>query len=79
MEMVQKREEEIRLEARRILDGFAKSLEGVELKEKKLKQGVGGFRGEVGAVEGDSEFRKRIFENAPKKEGDFVLAEKKKW
>ncbi len=26
-----------------------------------------------------SEFRKMMFENAPVKEGDFIIAEKKKW
>ena len=73
------REEEIRLEARKILDSFAKKLEGVELKEKKEKKEVGGVRGEGSEGESDADFRDRMFENAPRKEGDFVLAEKKKW
>jgi Asp-tRNA(Asn)/Glu-tRNA(Gln) amidotransferase C subunit len=72
-------EEKIRKEAREILDKFAKELEGVELKERKDKKEVGGVREEGSGGEGSSDFRKRMFANAPNKEGDFIVAEKKKW
>ena len=68
-------------EARSILDKFAGALDQIDLEGKKdLKKGLGGFREEKGEGEKcDSEFKERMFENAPKKEGDFILAEKKKW
>ncbi len=73
-------EESLRKEARRILDKFASELDRVKLpKEKSLKKGVGGFREEGEGSKGDEDFRRRMFENAPSKEGDFILAEKKKW
>jgi len=72
-------EEKIRREAKAILDKFAKELERVELKEKKERKEVGGVRVEGAGGEGDKDFRKRMFENAPSKEGDFIVAEKKKW
>jgi Asp-tRNA(Asn)/Glu-tRNA(Gln) amidotransferase C subunit len=92
-------EEKMRIEARKILDSFAKSLEEIDLEEGKTqKRVVGGFREEGEGSKGDkdpkntsslsrklpkeeevSDFRERMFKNAPKKEGDFILAEKKKW
>lgn len=72
-------EKKIRNEAREILDKFSEELERVEFKEKSLKKKVGGFRTEGDGEDCDADFRKRMFENAPKTEGDFIIAEKKKW
>lgn len=78
--MISEREkEEIKKEAKEILDKFASALEGIKVKEKKEKEKIGGFREEGKGEETDNDFRKRMFENAPRKEGDFILAEKKKW
>ncbi len=78
--MISEREkEEIKKEAKEILDKFANSLEKVKTKKKELKVQTGGFRKEGAGEETDSDFRKRMFENAPRKDGDFILAEKKKW
>ena len=75
----EKEHEEIRREAKKILDSFAFALRKVKTKEKRLKRDVGGFR-EVGeGLKGNEDFRKRMFENAPKKDGDCIIAEKKKW
>ena len=71
--------EGIRKEARRILDSFVSALEKVEIKEEKIKKNVGGFREEGEGEKGNDDFRKRMFDNAPKTEGDCILAEKKKW
>ena len=38
-----------------------------------------GEREETCSFEGDEEFRKIMFENAPVKNKDFIIAEKKKW
>ena len=72
-------EEKIRAEARRILDKFGKSLSKVKLKEKDLKVKEGGFRGEESGNECDEEFRSKMFANAPEREDNHIVAEKKKW
>ena len=94
--MNENKKEEIRKEAKRILDNFSKALEKVSVKKKVLKKEVGGFRDEGNGKETDMDFRKRIFENfrikdsdsaresddsrhAPNKDGDYLIAEKKKW
>ena len=72
-------ESKIQKEAREVLRKFEDALSKVKVTEKELKREVGGFR-EEGLGEGaDSDFRKRMFENAPHKEGDFIISEKKKW
>ena len=76
--MDERKREEIRKEARGILDKFAKSLESVKFKEKESKKQVGGFR-EEGNGKTDADFRERMFANASSTDGDHILAEKKKW
>ena len=71
--------EKIRKEAREILDEFGKSLKGVKLQGEEFKKEVGGYREESHGVEGDEKFREGLFRNAPEKEGDCLVAEKKKW
>lgn len=80
--MEEKRKEEIRKEARAILDKFAKTLEkvgdikvGVEKKDNKDM----GMRQEGEGQVGDEDFRKRMFENAPRKDRDCIVAEKGSW
>jgi len=70
---------EIAKEAKQILDKFSKALKSVKIKEKELKSKAGGYRKEGSGEVCDSDFRKRMFENAPKTEGDCIVAEKKKW
>ena len=79
--------EEIRNEAREILEKFAKTLDrvkGLKIKDTNGKD----FSGELSGVrvEGkgeicgeDGDFRKRMFENAPKKNGDCIVAEQASW
>ena len=75
----EQKKEQIKKEAKEILDKFAHSLEKVKIKGKELKAEVGGFRDEGQGEEGDKDFRKRMFENAPNKDNDTIIAEKKKW
>ncbi len=77
--MDDKKREEIKKEAKKILDNFAKALDKVSVKKKALKKGVGGFREEGQGKGADEDFRERVFENAPNKDGDYIIAEKKKW
>jgi Asp-tRNA(Asn)/Glu-tRNA(Gln) amidotransferase C subunit len=79
MFMDEKKKEEIRREAKEILDRFSGALEKVDVKGKDLKVSEEGFREEGSGEVGDKEFREKMFENAPSKEGDFILGEKKKW
>lgn len=71
--------EEVKLEAKQVLDNFSRALDKAKVKKKDLKVRIGGFREEGSGNDGDKEFRKRIFDNAPEVEGDFIIAEKKKW
>lgn len=73
------RRAEIKKEARQILDDFSSALAKVRIKGKKTHREVGGFREEGAGMKGDEDFRRRMFENAPEKNGDFIIAEKKKW
>lgn len=77
--ITEKEREEIRKEAKDILDRFASALEKLEVKEKELESFIGGFREEGNGKNCDMEFRERMFLNAPNKEGDCIIAEKKKW
>lgn len=74
-----KEREEIRLQAKGILDNFAASLEKVKIKKEKIKKPYGGYRKEGIGQKGNEDFRERMFANAPSKEGDCIIAEKKKW
>ncbi len=95
--------EQIRKQAKAIMDSFAKKLEKVKEKipeplieleefereekksnedkvlgliklQKKLDKGK-----PLNEEDKNKDFRKRFFENAPNKNKDFILAEKKKW
>jgi len=77
--MDEKKREEISKQAKVILSKFAKSLEKVKFKEKVGKEKLGGFREEQEPMEPNEDFRKRIFDNAPNKDDDCIIAEKKIW
>ncbi|MDO8508820.1 MAG: hypothetical protein Q7S27_04000 [Nanoarchaeota archaeon] len=70
---------EIREEAKRLLDNFARALEKVKVQGEKIKKPHGGYRNEGSGQKADGDFRERIFSNAPEKYGDFIIAESKKW
>ena len=75
----EKEKEQIRKEAKRIIDDFASALDKVKIKMEKVKKLHGGYRKEGLGEKGDNDFRTVMFENAPEKEEDFMVAEKKKW
>jgi hypothetical protein len=75
----EKEKEETRNEARMILESFGKTLESVEDVDLKDDSKDDGYREEGEGVKGGLEFRKRMFENAPKENGDCLIAEKGKW
>lgn len=72
--------EEIKSDAKRIIDSFSEKLSKVKVPDKEpiIK------RKEFERVDGngeecDNNFKKIMFENASNKSEDFILAEKKKW
>ena len=75
----QGKQEEVRKEAKKILDNFANALGKVRIKKKEFKKEIGGYREERNGEDCNNEFRKTMFENAPEKDGDCIIAEKKKW
>ncbi len=78
-EMNEAKREEIKKEAKQILDKFAKSLNKVKIKGKLEKEEVGGFRQESEGKIADKDFRVIMFKNAPNKGNNSIIAEKKKW
>jgi hypothetical protein len=78
-EISEQRREQIRQEAKKIIDNFASSLDKAKIKQKKEKDVVGGFREEGQGKKSDIRFREKMFANAPSKNQDHILAEKKSW
>jgi len=79
VEIDEKQREKIRKEAKQIIDDFARALDKVKIKPGKEKKELGGFREEGAGRKSNSDFRKIMFENAPHKSGDSIIAEKKSW
>ncbi len=77
--MEEKQKEEIRKEARTILDKFAKTLDRVKVPARKEEARGEGTRVEGEGLQCDSDFRERMFENAPNKDGNCIVAEKAHW
>lgn len=77
--MEEQEKEQIKKEAKQILDKFSKALEkvgneaeaNVERDSDRRKEGIGS--------QSNPEFRRIIFENAPRHDEDFIIAEKKTW
>ena len=78
-EKLTKKEQEIKKQAKRILDKFAGALEGIKEGEEHFVEREKDRREEGNGMESDEEFRKIFFENAPKKDKDFILGEKGDW
>lgn len=69
----------IKEEVKKVMHDFMEELD----KAKGVKENFGAERGKslrtVTKNKKNSEFRKRMFENAPKKRDDFLVMEKKTW
>ena len=84
--MEEKEVEKVRKETKELLDGFSKALANVDLKwrEEWNVERDGDRRIEKEGKETerktcDETFRAIMFENAPAKSEDFIIAEKKSW
>lgn len=76
----EKEKEDIKKQAKKIMDKFSKRLEKVKLSDKSKisEQGLEFEREENSKNEREID-RKIMFENAPDKNKDFIVSEKKKW
>jgi predicted Asp-tRNA(Asn)/Glu-tRNA(Gln) amidotransferase subunit C len=79
--MEQNEKEQIEKEAKQILEKFSKALASVKVKEGEEwnVEREEDRREEGEGVECENDFRRIMFENAPQKDDDFIIAEKKKW
>ncbi len=82
----EKDKEEIRLQVKGILEDFSKKLSRIkeEVKEQTIERPVSTRKEKQSQSENsdsssNSFSRKKMFENAPNKDDDFIIAEKKKW
>jgi len=75
----EKDKEEIKIQAKDILDKFSAKLSEVELGEEPLIIRGNGQRVEGSGSESDLDFKKRILKNAEKKNDDSIIAEVVKW
>ncbi|MBT96934.1 hypothetical protein CMI49_02460 [Candidatus Pacearchaeota archaeon] len=79
-EVSEKEKKEIKEEAKDIMDSFSRRLSKIDKKiGESLIERKKCERKEGESSEGDIEFREIMFENAPQKNKDFIIAEKKKW
>lgn len=74
----EKEKEDIEKQAKKIIDNFSKKLDKIkeEISEIKVSERKSERLEGMGKLDLD---RKIIFENAPKKNKDFIIAEKGKW
>jgi len=78
MPLDNKKKEEIKKEAKKLLDKFSKSLESVKSSESNVVRDSD-RREEGQGHKGKEKFRDIMFENAPSTNKDFLVAEKKTW
>jgi Asp-tRNA(Asn)/Glu-tRNA(Gln) amidotransferase C subunit len=71
--------EEILAQAKRIMDEFVSALDKVKIKESFGVKRDNQTRVPEKECPDSSEFRKRIFKNAPKIKDDYFIMEKKEW
>ncbi|HME87252.1 MAG TPA: hypothetical protein VKE88_02470 [Candidatus Nanoarchaeia archaeon] len=72
-------EAEILKQAKKIMDDFVKALDKVSVSEKYGVHRDEQVRIAEKECEDSSQFRKRIFKNAPKVKDDYFVMEKKNW
>jgi hypothetical protein len=72
--------EEIKKQAKAIIDDFSDKLESIGKKTSEtFIERDKCFREEKNSAKCDEDFRRRMFLNAPNKNNDFIIAEKKTW
>ena len=74
----EKEKEEIKKQAKKLLDEFSSKLDKIKVKETHFSSDSG-MREEGEGWETDETFKSIIFANAPFVEDDFLIAEKGDW
>jgi Asp-tRNA(Asn)/Glu-tRNA(Gln) amidotransferase C subunit len=71
----------IKREAKKIIDDFSEKLSVIkeDISEPVIERKESERKEEKTKLDRDGSFRKIMFENAPNKEADFIISEKKKW
>ncbi len=69
--------QEIRKNAKNLLDNFSKKLD--QIKTSELKKDSGELRAEGNGLEANKEFREFMMDNAPMVEDGLIIAEKGSW
>ena len=77
MEKIDKKK--IEKEAKEILDKFAKALSKVGEKDRQFFVDREEFEREEGEGKECFDFKEKLLDNAPKKNSDFIIAEKGEW
>jgi len=72
-------QKEILKQAKKIMDEFVSALDKVKVKEKFGVRRDNQTRSPDKKFVDTSEFRKRMFKNAPKIKDDYLIMEKKEW
>lgn len=76
----EKEKESIKKQAKEIMDKFSEKLERIDKKtDDSFVEREDFERAEEEGKKPDEDFKKRMFENAPNKDGDFIIGEKKGW
>ena len=81
----EKEKKDIEKQAKSIMENFSKKLDKVKGKvkdsgaEREQFEREEGEREEGKKEDQSKDFRERMFENAPNKNKDFIIAEKKEW
>ena len=76
--MDEKETEQIKNETKKLLDKFSLALSKIKSEESNVERDQDRRKEGEGKI-GDERFRKIMFENAPVKSEEFIIAEKKKW
>jgi len=76
--VTEEEKEDIRKNAKRVLDEFAHKLEKIKVEEELFENGEG-LRQEGKSWKTQEDFREIIFDNAPLVEDDSIVAEKGGW
>lgn len=70
---------QIKEQAKEIMDNFMSAMKDIEVEEDFILERSNCFREEGDGLEADEDFRQRFLANAPKVNGDSIVANKGKW
>ena len=75
----EKEKEDIKKQARSIIDSFSEKISRIKKMQEPFIERAEGERKEGKGKEDENFSREIMFDNAPDKDGDFIIMEKKEW